>query len=214
VVVGDEGQRGRESERTRSAVGRRRSLTRALRRGWIALAPRTFLRRCTADREELGLAGEELAARHLVRAGWRLLGRRVATPAGEVDLWAVRPGVCAAVEVKAGRLDRLPAPRPSAPAPEDPAGRSAPAGLWDLRWRPRLRVDRTRVERLWRCARFLAACTPTTADRPRPRVHVVEVLVGRGGRPVEVDARDLEAPRPGFRDWGLTPAAAPADPWD
>ncbi|MDP6409575.1 MAG: YraN family protein, partial [Planctomycetota bacterium] len=180
------------AEAAKPRKGWRRALERGLRGMLIARAPRTFLRCCEADRDELGLVGEELAARHLLHAGWRLLGRRVATPAGEVDLWAVRAGVCAAVEVKAGRLARLPAPRP-APAGDQPTAAGGPAarvrpgaGLWDLRWRPGLRVDRARTERLWRCARFLAACTPSAAGRPAPRVRLVEVLVGRGGRLVEV----------------------------
>jgi hypothetical protein len=185
----------------------------------IALAPRTFLRVCEADREELGLVGEELAARLLVREGWRVLGRRVATPAGEVDLWAVRDGVCACVEVKAGRLDRLPAPRPpGAPAALPPAtvGRAGPrrtpgAGLWDLRWRPGLRVDRARIERLARCARFLAASTPRSGPPPTPRVDLIEVLIGKAGRALELRCAPGLDSSARFPRATLTPGTPPAD---
>ncbi|HJP01500.1 MAG TPA: YraN family protein [Planctomycetota bacterium] len=185
----------------------------------IALAPRTFLRVCEADREELGLVGEELAARLLVREGWRVLGRRVATPAGEVDLWAVRDGVCACVEVKAGRLDRLPAPRaPGAPgvrrgppAPTAAGGSAAGAGLWDLRWRPGLRVDRARIARLARCARFLAASTPRSGSPPTPRVDLIEVLIGKGGRALELRCAPGLDSSARFPRATLTPGAPPAD---
>ena len=56
--------------------------------------------------ERRGRAGEGQAADWLVRAGWRIVGRRVRTPAGEVDLIARRAGVLAFIEVKARpRLD-------------------------------------------------------------------------------------------------------------
>ena len=59
--------------------------------------------------EAAGRAAENEAARHLERAGWQILGRRVRCAAGEVDLVARRPGIVAFVEVKArgsaGALD-------------------------------------------------------------------------------------------------------------
>jgi putative endonuclease len=44
---------------------------------------------------------ETLAAAALERDGWRVLGRRLRTAAGEVDLVAERAGLLAVVEVKA-----------------------------------------------------------------------------------------------------------------
>jgi Holliday junction resolvase-like predicted endonuclease len=44
-------------------------------------------------------------ARHLRRAGYRVLLRNVQTPAGEIDLLALKKGVLHFVEVKARRPD-------------------------------------------------------------------------------------------------------------
>lgn len=49
---------------------------------------------------ESGLQGEQLAALELHRAGWRVLGHRVRTRAGELDLVARRGDTVAFVEVK------------------------------------------------------------------------------------------------------------------
>jgi putative endonuclease len=47
-----------------------------------------------------GVAAEDAAVAALVADGWTVLGRRVRTPAGEVDVVAERAGLCAFVEVK------------------------------------------------------------------------------------------------------------------
>ncbi len=49
----------------------------------------------------LGLAAEQAACAALVADGWTILGRRLRTPAGEIDLAAERAGLLALVEVKA-----------------------------------------------------------------------------------------------------------------
>jgi len=51
--------------------------------------------------EEAGRRGERLAGWWLRLKGWRILDRRVRTPAGEVDLVARRGNLVAFVEVKA-----------------------------------------------------------------------------------------------------------------
>ncbi len=50
--------------------------------------------------EAAGRRGERLAAWWLKQRGWEVLGERVRTPAGEVDLVARRAGIVAFVEVK------------------------------------------------------------------------------------------------------------------
>lgn len=51
--------------------------------------------------EAAGRRGERIAGWWLRLKGWRILDRRVRTPAGEVDLIARRGGIVAFVEVKA-----------------------------------------------------------------------------------------------------------------
>ncbi len=52
------------------------------------------------SRHSLGRRGERAAARALRRAGYRLLGRNLETPEGEVDLLAREGGVLVVIEVK------------------------------------------------------------------------------------------------------------------
>ncbi|WP_090560712.1 YraN family protein [Belnapia rosea] len=59
-------------------------------------------RRLRGGRAELAGRGAEAAAEAaLAAAGWLVLGRRVRTVAGEIDLVAEREGVLAFIEVKA-----------------------------------------------------------------------------------------------------------------
>lgn len=59
-------------------------------------------------RHALGRSAEDAAAHWLIRAGWRILARRLrARPGGEVDLIALDPfRTLVAVEVRARRTDR------------------------------------------------------------------------------------------------------------
>ena len=50
--------------------------------------------------EARGRRGERLAAWYLRLKGWRILDRRVRTPAGEIDLIAKRGNLIAFIEVK------------------------------------------------------------------------------------------------------------------
>jgi putative endonuclease len=54
-------------------------------------------------KQQLGRAAEAAAARHLVRAGWSIIGRNVRIGRGELDLIARRDAILAFVEVKARR---------------------------------------------------------------------------------------------------------------
>ncbi len=168
---------------------------RSARRWAIALVPTLFLRLARADSAELGLAGEELAARALRRAGWKLLARRMVTPHGEVDVVTSGGGLLVCVEVKTGRLPDLPAPRAEQP------GAVAGSALCSarLRWRPGLRLDHERLERqrragLW-LARRLEGSSRGSARLVGGRVDLIEVLVpARSGRPILIHHEDLRQP--------------------
>jgi putative endonuclease len=57
----------------------------------------------TYARQRLGQAAEELVANRLGRAGWRIVGRNVRLPSGELDVVALDDSTLVFVEVKAGR---------------------------------------------------------------------------------------------------------------
>ncbi|MDP6370819.1 MAG: YraN family protein [Planctomycetota bacterium] len=137
---------------------------RRLRLFCLGLCPLFFLRRCQPSAGEVGLAGERLAARHLVRAGWTLLGTRLHTPSGEVDLVALDGSVLVAVEVKTGRR----------PYRDRGPGR---------------RLGPQRRRRLGRAAAHLGA-----RRRSRARVDLIEVIYGGRGAALINHQRDLCAP--------------------
>lgn len=164
-----------------------RALRRRLVRAALAVAPRAVLALGRLGPEELGLLGEELAARALAGSGWRVLGRRIATPAGEVDVVARRADLLVAVEVKTGRMGD-----PGSP------------------WRPALRLDGTRLASQRHAARWLAACLGAA----RSRVDLVEVRV-LGRRAQVLHLADLQGPiepppRPADAPW--LPGAPGAGP--
>lgn len=141
----------------------------ALRRFFLRWAPLSFLRWTRPSPQELGRAGERLAARHLRRAGWRVLASRLRTPAAEIDLVIERRGVTACVEVKTGAFD----------VGLDAAG--------PPRFPPRCHLGVRQLRRLLRAARFLERSTGSS--RGRPRVDLVEVSVTRwpGGVRVQLE---------------------------
>ena len=58
----------------------------------------------TFARQRLGRAAERLVATRLERAGWRIVGRNVRLPSGELDIVALEGSTLVFVEVKAGRV--------------------------------------------------------------------------------------------------------------
>ena len=59
-----------------------------------------------SDRQLFGHAAEDLAERHLRRKGYRIRGRNVRLPGGELDIVAQSGELIVFVEVKARRTDR------------------------------------------------------------------------------------------------------------
>lgn len=55
----------------------------------------------TVERQQLGIAGEELAARELTSRGYAILERRYRTRYGEIDIVAEEGGTLVFVEVRA-----------------------------------------------------------------------------------------------------------------
>jgi putative endonuclease len=143
------------------------------RRWLIAHAPALFARWCEPDAAELGLLGEELAARHLRAAGWVLLGRRLRTAAGEVDLLAREGGELVCVEVKTARSERIPRARGVDPA------RARLNDRPGERWKP------AQAGRLERAARLLAR----EHGEASARLDLVEVLLEPGSARVELRHR-------------------------
>jgi putative endonuclease len=57
----------------------------------------------TFARQRLGRRAEDLVADRLERSGWRLVGRNVRLPSGELDIVALDTSTLVFVEVKGGR---------------------------------------------------------------------------------------------------------------
>ncbi len=143
------------------------------RRWLIGHAPALFARWCEPDAAELGELGEELAARHLRARGWVLLGRRLRTSAGEVDLFAREGGELVCVEVKTSRSQNVPRP-----AGVDPA-------RVRLNDRPGERWQPAQQGRLARAARLLAR----ENGGGRVRLDLVEVVLEPRSARVELRHR-------------------------
>lgn len=91
----------------------------------------------TRARQELGKAGEELAAEHLSGEGWRILARGWRAAGREIDLVAERDDVLALVEVKTRR----------------PGGIAPPSAAVDWRKRRQLAAAGAVAAERWRAAR-------------------------------------------------------------
>ena len=135
----------------------------------LSAAPAWFSRRLRPSNAEVGEAGERLAARLLRRSGLRVLGRRVSTSQGEIDLVALEAGQLVCVEVKTSLR--------------------APQSVW----RPGDRFDRKSFERQRRAAKALAKTGLGAAATLR--LDLIEVWIGpAGSRPRLLHHRDLRRP--------------------
>jgi putative endonuclease len=115
-------------------------------------------------RRRLGVAGEQLAAEHLIRRGFQIVERNYRTRWGEIDIIAFDGTVLAFCEVKSRRFD---------------PGSGSPGPLEGLRERKRMQVRRL-------AARWLAERN----DRPYARVlrfDAIGVILAGDGRLVALE---------------------------
>ena len=63
------------------------------------------------NRRSLGDRGEDMAAAHLKKQGYKILERNYRTPIGEIDLVARHQGVLVIIEVKTRRSRRFGSPQ-------------------------------------------------------------------------------------------------------
>jgi putative endonuclease len=113
-------------------------------------------RRRPGGRDRVGRDGEDLAARHLERRGYRILARRLRLRRGEIDLVAERGDLVVFVEVKTRRTGTFGAPAEA--------------------------VDRHKAERLRRAVELVRRQRRELDGRPC-RIDVVEVSWPDGEEP-------------------------------
>ena len=107
-------------------------------------------------REKLARDGEDLAARHLQAQGYRILGRRVRTRLGEIDILAEQGGRVVFIEVKTRRTAAF--------------GRPAEA------------VDARKLGSIRRCAALLLRDRKELRGR-EARIDIIELVWPEGGAP-------------------------------
>jgi len=65
----------------------------------------------TPNLKQVGASGEDLAAAHLKKQGYKILERNYRTPLGEIDLIARHRGVLVFIEVKTRRSSKFGSPQ-------------------------------------------------------------------------------------------------------
>jgi putative endonuclease len=120
-------------------------------------------------RRELGSRGEQIAARHLERQGWRIVERNYRSREGELDLIATRRGTLAFCEVKT-----IVARGPGHAGPADPI--ESVGALKQMRVR--------RMARVWLTARAQADALPAHRSL---RLDVIGVVLSAGGELVRLE---------------------------
>jgi putative endonuclease len=116
-----------------------------------------------ADKDELGRAGEERAARHVVSLGWRVLERNWRCAEGEIDLIAATGPHLVVVEVKTRSDDRYGHPFEA--------------------------IDERKRRRLWRLAVAWLAAHPDEAQGRRLRIDAIAII---GPDPATAGVEHLE----------------------
>ena len=116
---------------------------------------------------EVGLAGERLAARMLTARGLLILGRRVPTAQGEIDLVLLDGPVLVCAEVKTSLAE--------------PGGRWCPGDRWSRGAFARLRAAGRELSR-------------RGLGRGEPRLDLVEIWIGTRGAARWKHHRGLRAP--------------------
>lgn len=103
-----------------------------------------------ADKDVLGRAGEERAARHLESLGYTVLDRNWRAKGGELDLVVARAGELVVVEVKTRRSERFGHPFEA--------------------------VGDLKKSRLWRLAMAWIAAHPKEAQGRRLRIDAIGIV--------------------------------------
>lgn len=103
-----------------------------------------------AAKDDLGRAGEDRAAAHLVASGYRIVERNWRCDQGELDIVADRDGVLAVVEVKTRTSEAFGHPFEA--------------------------IDARKAARLWRLAMAWIAAHPDAARGRRLRIDVIAVV--------------------------------------
>jgi len=103
-----------------------------------------------AAKDDLGRAGEDRAAQHLVDHGYTVLDRNWRCPRGEIDIVAVRGRTLAVVEVKTRRSDAFGHPFEA--------------------------IDERKAARLWALARAWMQAHPEHSRGRALRVDAIAVL--------------------------------------
>ena len=121
-------------------------------------------------RQAFGRRGEELAATHLERRGWRIVERNFRTREGEIDLIVARSGTLAFCEVKTLVARRA----PPASGPANPLECVGPA-------------KRSRVRRLARAWLAEHARGDRSNRHGSPRLDVIGVTLAPDGTLLRLD---------------------------
>jgi putative endonuclease len=121
------------------------------------------------SKQDIGRYGEKIAARHLKKNGYRIIGRNLHFGKNELDLVAKNKQILAFVEVKTRSYDNR----------EDA-----------VEHRPALAVDKDKRERTVQAAKAYLHKHPTTLC---PRLDVVEVYLDRQNRNRPFKINHIEA---------------------